>query len=80
MVILEVHIDERQLMSMGNDANDDLLPEADVQEQQRVEQEDTLDPEVPVREGAPFDESEADPADVADQQREVPLDDERRDD
>lgn len=67
-------------MSMGNDANDDLLPEADVQEQQRAEQEDVLDPEVLIREGAPVDESEADLADVADQQREVPLDDERRDD
>lgn len=66
-------------MSMGN-SNDDLLPEADVQEQQRAEQEDTLDPEVQVREGASFDESEADLADVADQHREVPLDDERRDD
>lgn len=66
-------------MSLSDEPIDDAKPIADQQEQERPEQEAPVDPEVP--EPGVFDEDpiEADPADVAEQRREVPLDEERID-
>ncbi|MBO0982075.1 hypothetical protein [Microbacterium sp. SD291] len=65
-------------MSIGDDPIEDQKPTADLQEQQRPDFDEPDDPESPAEAEPPFDRAEADPADVADQHEEVPLDEERR--
>lgn len=65
-------------MSIHDDPIERQKPEADLQEQMRAETEEPDDPETAVADG-PLTEVEADPADAAEQRREVPFDDERWD-
>lgn len=75
--------DSHGVDSAGSEPIDELKPEADVQEQRRDGLEEPLDPEAPadahadeeLRQDSPQD---ATIADVAEQRREVPTDDERR--
>lgn len=60
---------------------DDQKPVADLQEQQRPDLESPDDPEAPALGEPDLGDLEANPADVAEQRQEVPLDDEHsRDD
>lgn len=65
-------------MSIGDDPIEEQKPTADLQEQERPDLDEPDDPESPGAAAPPFDRLEADPADVADQHQEVPLDDDRR--
>lgn len=58
---------------------DDQKPVADLQEQERPDLEEPDDPEAPALGTPDFAHSDANPADVAEQQEEVPLDDDGRD-
>lgn len=61
-------------MTEQGETLDDDKPSADVEEQQRPETEEPTDPEATVSGGEERDGVEADAADVADQRREIPLD------
>lgn len=65
-------------MSIGDDPIEDQKPTADLREQERPDLDEPDDPESPGVVGPPFDRFDANPADVADQHQEVPLDDDRR--
>ena len=60
-------------MSIGTDPIDDQKPTADLQEQERPEVDEPNDPEAPPVAAPDFGGSDADPADVVEQQEEVPL-------
>ncbi|MBP3978831.1 hypothetical protein [Microbacterium sp. BLY] len=62
-------------MSLNDHPIDDVKPEADLQEQERLADETPDDPEVPQPSAPDPHPIEADPADAAEQRLEVPLDD-----
>ncbi|WP_149085688.1 MULTISPECIES: hypothetical protein [Microbacterium] len=62
-------------MSFTDHPIDDVKPEADLQEQERLAEETPEDPEVPAPSSPEPYPIEADPADAAEQRIEVPLDD-----
>lgn len=61
-------------MSLNDHPIDDVKPEADLQEQERLAEEVPEDPEVPPPSAPEPHPIEADPADAAEQRIEVPLD------
>ncbi|HWS51236.1 MAG TPA: hypothetical protein VN241_09515 [Microbacterium sp.] len=68
-------------MRTGDDPLDAQKPMADLQEQQRSDLENPEDPEAPSPGAPDFAQTEADPADLAEQHDEIPLDDDhQRDD
>ncbi|MEE6390319.1 hypothetical protein V3G71_15870 [Microbacterium paraoxydans] len=61
-------------MSLNDHPIDEVKPEADLQEQERLAEEVPEDPEVPAPSAPEPHPIEADPADAAEQRIEVPLD------
>lgn len=61
-------------MPIGTDPIDDQKPMADFHEQERPEVDDPDDPEAPPVAPPDFSGSDADPADIVEQQEEVPGD------
>lgn len=67
-------------MSLNEHPIDDVKPEADLREQERLASEAPEDPEAPAPSAPEPHPIEADPADAAEQRIEVPLDEDDLDD